>query len=453
MQSEQELNHEKNRIKLLLEASIYKKVQILNIKPINKLDKSKLSKDEISYDVWLYNLDLLKEVVPSVMRNIEYVFGKNQNTSACKFKLGTIIMDDLIPANRRLSEFLSSNNISFPPGSYYVILAHAYVGSAQTFLLEDDPREKEVKFFQQETANIYYIHGEPSEENKNIQTYHWFIIKDNTKLVLDYLVNFTVDSSDIKCYNPNCSNQNTGITDMRYCHNDQKYFCTVCVEEYHNKQTFNTLKKHNITQAMSYSITYTNNCSDHKLKVLEFYCYDCNSLYCTKCFEPGGKHDNLKNHNVRQISEVFSSFELEMSTLNSRIKDMLIFIDEEIEKRQTSVKEIQKIHKSALQEVNDKLAKVQEELENEILFRSTYLASISVEIQRLISEIDSKIYFLKHQFMNADMSTYISMSNMFNKYMKDELIPNLDMLCNLGFDQITQNLYNIEKKDTDINKN
>ncbi len=138
-----------------------------------------------------------------------------------------------------------------------------------------------------------------------------------------------------------------------------------------------------------------------------------------------------------------------MISLTNRIKEMLIYIDEEMEKRNNSTKEISKLYKNAVQEINERLAKAQEELDNEILFRSTYLASVSVEIQRIITEIDTKIVFLKNQYSNADMSTYIAMSNMFSKYMKEELLPNLDLLCNINFEQITTNLFSVEKKENE----
>lgn len=453
MQKDPEARNEENRIKLYLEACLSRKVDILSIKPIIKADRAKVPKDDISFLVWLYNEELLKEIVPSVLRNSDYTYGKSQPSSLFKFKLGTIIWDDLFNSNERLKNVLTNNQISSTPNSYFAVLAEAFIGSAQTYILDDDPRDKEVKPNQGETADIYYINGKPNEENKNIKTYHWFLMKDNSKLLLYSLVHFTVESNDIKCSNPNCTNQNISINEMKYCHNDQKYFCGICMEELHTKQTFGTLKKHVITQAISYSITYTNNCIDHKLKPLDFYCYDCNALYCTKCFDNGGAHFNKKQHEINTLSSIYNSIELEFNSLQVRIKDMIAFIDEEMEKRNSNSKEIQKLYKSVINEINERLDKAQEELENEVLFRSTYLASVSVEIQRLISEIDSKCSFLKSQYVNADQSTFISMSNMFNKYMKEELIPNLDMLCNLGFDQITSNLYHIEKKEQDQNKN
>jgi hypothetical protein len=457
MFKENDPKQEENKIKLFLEASLLRKVDSIVIKPINKsLDKLKLNKEEISYNVWLYNIDILKEIVPSVIRNNEYNYVKSQMTQGIKFKLGSIIWDDLEKSNDKLKYHLSQSNINLSnlnsnPNSYYVVLGQTFIGNSQTKVMTDeDPRDSEIKINPGDNTEVYYLNGKQDDINKGISTYHWFLVRDNTKLVFNYLVNFTLDTNEIKCYNPNC---NSNSTELKYCHNDQKYFCSVCVEDFHNKQSYNTLKKHIITNAITYSINYTSNCSTHKLKQLEFFCYNCNALYCTKCFDVGEVHYGLKNHDVRFINDVFASFEVEMSSLTSRIREMVNYIDEEVEKRNNSSKEIGKIYKNTVQEITERLAKAHEELENEILYRSTYLASVSVEIQRIITEIDSKIYFLKHQFYNADQSTYISMYNMFTKYMKEELIPNLDLLCNLSFEQITTNLYHVEKKDNDNLKN
>lgn len=457
MIKENDPKQEENKIKLFLEAALMRKVESISIKNINKsMDRSKLStREDISYNVWLYNTDLLKEVVPSVIRNNEYNYVKHQNTQGIKFKLGSIILTDLEYANKSLKEYMETSknnnisNLNSNINGYYCILAQAYVGSAQTKVITDeDPRDCEIKINPGDNTEVYYLNGK--QEDKSISTYHWFLVRDNTKLIFNYLVNFTLDNNEIKCYNPNC---NSNSQEMKYCHNDQKYFCSVCVEDFHNKQTFNTLKKHIITNAITYSINYTSNCSTHKLKQLEFFCYNCNALYCTKCFDIGEIHYGLKNHDIRFINDVFASFEIEMSALTNRIREMVNYIDEEVEKRNSSSKEIGKMYKNAVQEITERLAKAHEELENEILYRSTYLASVSVEIQRIIVEIDTKIYFLKHQYYNADQSTYIAMSNMFSRYMKDELIPNLELLCNLGFEQITTNLYHVEKKDNDNIKN
>jgi len=456
MLKENDQNQEENKIKLFLEASLLRKVDSVSIKQIGKGDKSLLQKEDICYNVWLYSFDLLKDIVPSLIRNNEYNYVKNQITQGIKFKLGSIIFEDLEKSNEKLRQFLGTNipnynnsNMMNNSNSYYIILSQAYVGTAQTKVMTDeDPREAEVKFNQGDNTEVYYLSGRPDEVNKNISTYHWFLVRDHSKLVFTYLVNFTIDANEIKCYNPNCSSSSS---ELKYCHNDQKYFCTVCMDDFHNKQTYSTLRKHIITNAITYSINYTSNCAqpDHRLKQLEFFCYNCNALYCTKCFDAGGAHYGKQNHDIRFINDVFASFEVEMSSLTNRLREMINYIDEEVEKRQTSSKEIGKMYKKAVEEITERLAKAQEDLDNEILFRSTYLASVSVEIQRIINEIDTKINFLKHQYLYADQSTYISMSNMFSKYMKEELIPNLELLCNLGFEQITTNLYHVEKKDND----
>lgn len=437
--SKDEFMQEETRIKLYLEASLMRKVDTISVKQLTNIDlKNKQKVEDITYNVWLYNIEVLKEIVLGI---------RNTETNV-KFKLGSIIWEDLATANDKLRQYLqnSNTNLGNNSNSYYAILSIAYVGNAYTKVIDDDPRDSEIKLSNTDTKDVYYINGKQDESNKSIQTYHWFYVRDKNKIVYQYLVNFSLDANEIKCYNVNC---NSNSHDIKYCHNDQKYFCSVCVEDFHNKQMHNTLKKHVITNAITYSINYTNNCNIHKTKTLDFFCYNCNGLFCTKCFDPHEVHGNIKNHDVRFINDIFSSFENEMISLTNRIKEMLIYIDEEMEKRNNSTKEISKLYKNAVQEINERLAKAQEELDNEILFRSTYLASVSVEIQRIITEIDTKIVFLKNQYSNADMSTYIAMSNMFSKYMKEELLPNLDLLCNINFEQITTNLFSVEKKDNE----
>ena len=78
-----------------------------------------------------------------------------------------------------------------------------------------------------------------------------------------------------------------------------------------------------------------------------------------------------------------------------------------------------------------------EELQKEILSRCSILASISVELQRLNSEIDNKINFLKSLMNNSEKSTLIALTTVFNDYMENELIPNIDLILNTNLEGIT----------------
>jgi hypothetical protein len=118
----------------------------------------------------------------------------------------------------------------------------------------------------------------------------------------------------------------------------------------------------------------------------------------------------------------------------------------------SKIREVQKKHKEKILEINMKLNQNKDILENEILKRCTFLASRSVEIQRIVSEIDSKKYFLKQQFANSDQSTYISMLGVFEKYMIEELFVNLDLLLkDSRYEDIQSELYIIEKKEDNKN--
>ena len=86
-------------------------------------------------------------------------------------------------------------------------------------------------------------------------------------------------------------------------------------------------------------------------------------------------------------------------------------------------------------------------LEKEVLDRCSYLASISIELQRLISEIDNKANFLKHQYTHSDNAKYISMTIIFMNYMKNEVIPNLELLMSINYDGITNQLYDLRKNE------
>jgi hypothetical protein len=108
------------------------------------------------------------------------------------------------------------------------------------------------------------------------------------------------------------------------------------------------------------------------------------------------------------------------------------------------MQKLQQNYQSALQ---DREKKAKDELEAEVLSRCSYLASITIELQRCMSEIESKTAFLRNQFNNADHATHISMTNVFNNYMKQDVFQNIDMLVNINFEGISTNLYKIEKRE------
>lgn len=108
---------------------------------------------------------------------------------------------------------------------------------------------------------------------------------------------------------------------------------------------------------------------------------------------------------------------------------------------------MQKKYTEAKKNLDDRLLQAYEKLHKEIINRCTYLASLSLELQRINTEIESKAAFIKAQQQNADYATYISMATVFNNYIKSELIPNMELLININYDSISSGLFEMKKKD------
>jgi hypothetical protein len=127
---------------------------------------------------------------------------------------------------------------------------------------------------------------------------------------------------------------------------------------------------------------------------------------------------------------------------------MIINIDSELEDRDKSSREIQRIFSDYQTKSQERLYQAIDELQHEILNRCSYLASISVELQRLITEIDTKITFIKSLYSNTDNATFIALTNVFNDYMRKDVIHNLEMMININIEGITQNIFRVEKRDS-----
>jgi hypothetical protein len=95
----------------------------------------------------------------------------------------------------------------------------------------------------------------------------------------------------------------------------------------------------------------------------------------------------------------------------------------------------------------DRIKDAQDELKAEGLNRCAFLASISVELQRILLEIDSKISFIRNMYANSDHATFIAMITVFDDYMKKDVLHNLEMLLNINTEGIGTNLYKSEKMD------
>jgi hypothetical protein len=194
--------------------------------------------------------------------------------------------------------------------TYSIVLAQAFVGNAQSFLIEEDPEKfNDFKFTSTDKVDCYYLVKQNQNENKVSKADHWYVLKDPKKLVYLAYVRFTTDSDDIKC-----SACGTSSRDLKFCHNDNKYFCYDCDEEYHTKSTYSVLKKHKRINYLSFSITYAASCYEHNLKPYEFYCFKCKAVYCIKCLTEGD-HKSNTDHEVKYLNDVYNSFDQDVKSV------------------------------------------------------------------------------------------------------------------------------------------
>jgi hypothetical protein len=82
--------------------------------------------------------------------------------------------------------------------------------------------------------------------------------------------------------------------------------------------------------------------------------------------------------------------------------------------------------------------KLIEEVELDSLYRIMWLTSIASELQRIISEIDYKIYFLKNAYVNGDHGTYIAMTNAYAAYLKKFIFPQLEVLLSAEYKKASE---------------
>ncbi len=248
---------------------------------------------------------MLKEASNLVSRQVEHTGKFNQNQKYLKFKVGPINYEELREAN---------SNLNIPKTgdreTYSIILAQAYVGKAHSYIIEEDPDKcNDIKFNQADKVDCYYL----CKNNMDIKdsNHHWYILKEAKNMIYLAYIRFTTDGSEVKCIQCNSSSR-----DLKFCHNDNKYFCENCDEEFHKKSNYNIVKKHKRINYMSFSITHPTMCVDHALKPYDFYCYKCQAVYCIKCLTDGD-HKSNTDHQVKYLNDVYNSFEHDIKSVKS----------------------------------------------------------------------------------------------------------------------------------------
>jgi len=286
--------------------------------------------------VWLYDKHIIKDANAALIKN-EIHPGKSTFNfpKSLKYRVGPIDYKLLKEQNREL--IVNSSSLSVRKldsinqnDKLTIILAQAVVGRPTTYLIEESlDIEKLTEHNLNSITNSHTLKGQScvyfcknntngsfSSNNNNPNNQglgeHIYTTNQFDQIIYLAVVNFTCDSEIIQCMM--CSLEPKQYERFLYCHNDKKYFCPSCDDDYHVKTKHKLFQKHKRTVHMSFGMINQDLCQIHTLKQLEFYCMMCRAVYCIKCVTEGD-HKNMVDHDVRYLTDVFSAFDQESKSV------------------------------------------------------------------------------------------------------------------------------------------
>lgn len=135
-----------------------------------------------------------------------------------------------------------------------------------------------------------------------------------------------------------CSAQAT-----KFCENDAAFFCDECDLTIHEPQDMkmmgggkpgNPLMNDQIAKIMSMHKRVNvaergrdyGMCSEHETRKNEFYCYCCQSAYCSECILTGLTKSDGKNHNLIKIEVAYTNALNEAKTIDVALEDKKVLI-------------------------------------------------------------------------------------------------------------------------------
>lgn len=280
---------------------------------------------------------MINYVMNILPRNNDYTPNKiNQEPKMIRFNLGKVNFEELKSANYPYNSKKSEKE----QDRYYIILANVYLSKVHTHVLDEvGDIEKAIENIQNfkvaEKVDTFYFHKTNfKSENEYSQFEHCFVTKNPEKISYLALVSFSTDELDINC--TGCSKSYEDAI-MKYCHNDKKYFCISCDDDYHNKSNYQVLRKHRRTDYLNFTYTYMDLCPTHPLKPLEFYCCKCIAMYCIKCLTDS-EHSNNPEHEIKFINELYSNMDGQIKVFNEKVKATFFELESDLKELERSAK-------------------------------------------------------------------------------------------------------------------
>jgi len=136
-------------------------------------------------------------------------------------------------------------------------------------------------------------------------------------------------------------------------------------------------------------------CAEHETRKNEFYCYCCQSAYCSECILNGLAKSDGKTHNLIKIEIAYTNALNESKGNDVALEDKKVLIHEQINMIQEKLKSI----RTSAEKIQNDITKMLEECMNQLMVevqkKSAILKSDKVELSRQFKEIEFMTEFLK----------------------------------------------------------
>ncbi len=138
-------------------------------------------------------------------------------------------------------------------------------------------------------------------------------------------------------------------------------------------------------------------CGQHPTRKNEFFCYCCQSAYCSECILNGLTKTEGKNHNLIKIETAYTTALNEARNNDVALDDKKQLIHDQI----TIIQEKLRMIRTNAENIQTQITKILEECMNQLMVevqrKSAILKSDKVELSRQFKEIEFMTEFLKLQ--------------------------------------------------------
>ena len=183
-----------------------------------------------------------------------------------------------------------------------------------------------------------------------------------------------------------------------------------------------------IKESKKYVTVYQNkSCPNHHNKN-EFICKTCGEFCCLECFESTANNNIHYGHKITLLDESLSKFEEDMKFLDERIQYLKSIIENEIGEKKNEISLIKNKNGQIVNQISEENEKIRVEIKKEEINRAKVLAFLGNEALRIINDYNLKVKYLKLLNEKGDMNTYLVNYYFFEKFYKEEIRKNLNVL-------------------------